>query len=64
MQSRLKDVGDVFQGYPRIAGYYDVPTVIRAGPGDPRHERVLPIEDYHQWIWASSWSSPLYYTRE
>lgn len=40
------------QGYPRIAGYHDVSVVTRAGPGDPRHERDLPIEDYHQWIWA------------
>ncbi|XP_071212411.1 homeobox protein Hox-D13-like [Salvelinus alpinus] len=62
MQSRLKDVGNVYQGYtglyPRISGYIDVPVVTWAGPGDPRHE------DYQQLNWANSWSNPLYYARE
>ncbi|XP_010878209.4 homeobox protein Hox-D13a [Esox lucius] len=67
MHSRLKDFGDIDQGYAcpyqKIPGYIDLPVVTRAGP-DPRQERVLPIEDYQQWSWANGWSSPLYYARK
>uniref|UniRef100_A0A4W5P3L7 Homeobox D13 n=1 Tax=Hucho hucho TaxID=62062 RepID=A0A4W5P3L7_9TELE len=62
MQSRLKDFGNVYQGYtdlyPRSPGYIDVPVVTRAGPVNPRHE------DYQLLNWANSWSNPLYCARE
>uniref|UniRef100_A0ACB8FUL1 Homeobox protein Hox-A13 n=2 Tax=Sphaerodactylus townsendi TaxID=933632 RepID=A0ACB8FUL1_9SAUR len=67
--SRAKEFA-FYQGYAAgpyqpVPGYLDMPVVPTiGGPGEPRHESMLPMEGYQPWAITNGWNGQVYCPKE